>query len=140
MSKHTPAEQAIRNFDFWDYGMDAVDPKSEYAEWVPALAAAVEKAVRKQVEEATFNIHDACLHQAQKLSEKIEQLEAQRDKILTMCTEADLSTKCPNTSNHDPSIIAGDYYCWRCNGTDRFDGPEAVGTNTIRAVYNEELE
>lgn len=30
---------AIRAFRFWNYGMDDVDPNSEYAEWVPALAA-----------------------------------------------------------------------------------------------------
>lgn len=49
MSKHTPAEQAIRDFAFDNYGMDEVDPKSEYAEWVPDLAAAVEKAIRAQI-------------------------------------------------------------------------------------------
>lgn len=43
------AEEAIRDFAFWNYGMDEVDPKSEYAEWVPDLAAAVEKAVREQI-------------------------------------------------------------------------------------------
>ena len=47
--KWSPAEEAIREFPFWDYGMDEVDPKSEYAEWVPELAAVVEEAVRKQV-------------------------------------------------------------------------------------------
>lgn len=45
----TPAEKAIRNFPFWNYGMDDVDPGAKTAEWVPKLAAAVEKAVREQV-------------------------------------------------------------------------------------------
>lgn len=45
----TPAEKAIREFPFWNYGMDEVDPKNRYAEWVPVLAASVEAAVRKQV-------------------------------------------------------------------------------------------
>lgn len=49
MAKRTPAEKAIRAFDFSDYGMDEVAPRSKYAEWVPALAAAVEQAVREQV-------------------------------------------------------------------------------------------
>jgi hypothetical protein len=48
MSK-TPAEKAIRKFNFGNYGMDDVDPKSEYAEWVPDLAAKIEAAVREQV-------------------------------------------------------------------------------------------
>ena len=42
----------IRNFPFWDYGMDDVDPKSEYAEWVPALARKIaEKIIAKQMTE-----------------------------------------------------------------------------------------
>jgi hypothetical protein len=45
------AEDAIRNFDFDDYGMDDVDPTSEYAEWVPDLATKIEAAVRVQVAE-----------------------------------------------------------------------------------------
>lgn len=32
---------AIKDFDFDDYGLDAVDPWSEYAEWVPDLARAI---------------------------------------------------------------------------------------------------
>ena len=36
---------AIKAFKFWDYGLDATDPNSEYAEWVPDLAAAIHKAV-----------------------------------------------------------------------------------------------
>ena len=32
---------AIRQFPFWDYGMDDVDPTSECAEWVPDLAMAI---------------------------------------------------------------------------------------------------
>ncbi|WJN63386.1 hypothetical protein [Streptomyces phage phiScoe55] len=31
-------EQAIREFDFSDFGLDNVDPNSEFAEWVPILA------------------------------------------------------------------------------------------------------
>lgn len=30
--------EAIKEFDFWDYGLNEVDPHSEYAEWVPDLA------------------------------------------------------------------------------------------------------
>jgi hypothetical protein len=33
--------EVIREFPFHDYGMDEVDPRSEYAEWVPALAAGI---------------------------------------------------------------------------------------------------
>lgn len=47
MSRYTAAEKAIRNFPFWDYGMDQVDPKASTAEWVPALAEAVTLAVVK---------------------------------------------------------------------------------------------
>lgn len=36
---------AIRAFKFWDYGLDDTNPNSEYAEWVPDLAAAIHKAV-----------------------------------------------------------------------------------------------
>ena len=36
--------EAIRAFPFWNYGLNDTDPRSEYAEWVPDLAAAVEKA------------------------------------------------------------------------------------------------
>ncbi len=32
---------AIKAFDFDDYGLDEVDPRSEYAEWVPDLARAI---------------------------------------------------------------------------------------------------
>ncbi|GAA0705471.1 hypothetical protein GCM10010193_70700 [Kitasatospora atroaurantiaca] len=44
-NKQTAAEQAIRAFDFWDYGLNEVDPESEYAEWVAPLAAAVVAAI-----------------------------------------------------------------------------------------------
>jgi hypothetical protein len=37
--------EAIREFPFWDYGMDDVDPRSEYAEWVPALAKQITDAI-----------------------------------------------------------------------------------------------
>ncbi|ATW61331.1 hypothetical protein SEA_ALSABER_57 [Streptomyces phage Alsaber] len=40
-------EQAIRDFDWDDYGLDVVDPHSEYAEWVPALA---EKIARRALQ------------------------------------------------------------------------------------------
>jgi hypothetical protein len=43
--KQAAAEQAIRDFDFWDYGLNEVDPGGEYAEWVTPLAAAVVKAI-----------------------------------------------------------------------------------------------
>lgn len=45
----TPAEMAIREFPFWNYGMDDVDPQADTAEWVFHLAAAVERAVREQI-------------------------------------------------------------------------------------------
>lgn len=32
---------AIRDFDFTNYGLDDVDPTSEYAEWVGDLASAI---------------------------------------------------------------------------------------------------
>jgi hypothetical protein len=35
---------AIKAFPFWDYGLDEANPHSEYAEWVPDLAAAIHKA------------------------------------------------------------------------------------------------
>jgi hypothetical protein len=35
------AIKAIKKFPWDDYGLDDVDPRSEYAEWVPALADAV---------------------------------------------------------------------------------------------------
>lgn len=41
-------EQAIRDFKFWDYGLDVVDPNSEYAEWVPDLAMAIVAAVQSE--------------------------------------------------------------------------------------------
>lgn len=40
---------AIKAFDFEDYGLHEVDPTSEYAEWVPVLAAAVHAAARPEV-------------------------------------------------------------------------------------------
>jgi len=49
----TPAEKAIKEFPFWNYGMDGVDialrEDPEAQEWVPALAAKIEVAVREQV-------------------------------------------------------------------------------------------
>jgi hypothetical protein len=39
--------EVIRDFAFWDYGMDDVDPQSEYAEWVPDLAANIAKALER---------------------------------------------------------------------------------------------
>ncbi|TMR14076.1 hypothetical protein ETD86_29460 [Nonomuraea turkmeniaca] len=45
------AERAIRAFPFWDYGLNGVDPKSEYAEWVPDLATAVITATNEPVPE-----------------------------------------------------------------------------------------
>lgn len=41
------AAKAIREFSWWNYGLDGVDPNSEYAEWVEDLSAAVVAAVRK---------------------------------------------------------------------------------------------
>lgn len=41
-------EQAIRDFKFWNYGLDAADPNSEYAEWVPDLAKAIVAALGKE--------------------------------------------------------------------------------------------
>ncbi len=61
MSKYTPAEEAIRAFDFGDYSMDEVDPKSEYAEWVPDPAKAVEAAVRAQIA-ADIEAHQPTAH------------------------------------------------------------------------------
>lgn len=49
----TPTEivaAAIREFPFWDYGMDDVDPKSEYAEWVPDLAKQITVALKERAE------------------------------------------------------------------------------------------
>ena len=37
--------KAIKRFDFDDYGLHDVDPKSQYAEWVPDLADAIVKAL-----------------------------------------------------------------------------------------------
>jgi hypothetical protein len=39
------ANEAIRAFPFWDYGMDDVDPNDEYAEWVWELAVKVADSV-----------------------------------------------------------------------------------------------
>lgn len=48
--------RAIRDFPFWDYGMDDVDPKSEYAEWVPDLANEISNALREvEIDEAMKN-------------------------------------------------------------------------------------
>ncbi|MFC8447686.1 hypothetical protein [Kitasatospora sp. NPDC057223] len=43
--KQAAAEQAIRAFAFWDFGLNEVDPESEYAEWVAPLAAAIVAAI-----------------------------------------------------------------------------------------------
>lgn len=44
---------AIKAFPFWNYGLDEADPNSEYAEWVPDLAAAIQTAISAdQTEEA----------------------------------------------------------------------------------------
>ncbi|WP_030756655.1 hypothetical protein [Streptomyces sp. NRRL F-5135] len=37
--------QAIRDFRFHNYGLDNVDPNSEYAEWVGDLASAIVRAL-----------------------------------------------------------------------------------------------
>lgn len=39
--------KAIKKFPFDDYGLDEVDPKSKYAEWVPALAQRIVGALTK---------------------------------------------------------------------------------------------
>lgn len=36
---------AIKEFPFWDYGLNDVDPESEYAEWVPDLAQKIAQAL-----------------------------------------------------------------------------------------------
>jgi hypothetical protein len=37
----TSVTEAIRDFQFCNYGLDYVDPRIEYAEWVPDLASAI---------------------------------------------------------------------------------------------------
>lgn len=39
---------AIRSFNFGDYGMDDVDPRSQYAEWVPDLAERIAAALDRK--------------------------------------------------------------------------------------------
>jgi hypothetical protein len=48
MSARDKVIEAIKEFRFWNYGMDEVDPNSEYAEWVPALADAICAAIDDQ--------------------------------------------------------------------------------------------
>lgn len=43
---------AIKAFPFWNYGLDEADPNSEYAEWVPDLAQAIQQAINDQSKEA----------------------------------------------------------------------------------------
>lgn len=38
----------IRDFPFWDYGLDVVDPRSPDAEWVPHLAVLIVKALESR--------------------------------------------------------------------------------------------
>lgn len=42
---------AIKAFPFWNYGLDEADPNSEYAEWVPDLAQAIQTAIAQQGQE-----------------------------------------------------------------------------------------
>jgi hypothetical protein len=42
---------AIRAFDFSNYGLDDVDPKSVYAEWVPDLAEWIRSSIEQQIRE-----------------------------------------------------------------------------------------
>ncbi|MFJ2630928.1 hypothetical protein ACIO6U_03050 [Streptomyces sp. NPDC087422] len=47
----TPAIRAtVRDFDFSNYGLDDVDPRSEYAEWVGDLASAIAGAISATAE------------------------------------------------------------------------------------------
>lgn len=39
---------AIRNFDFSNYGLDDVNPRSQYAEWVPDLAEKILTALNQE--------------------------------------------------------------------------------------------
>ncbi|MHA6764739.1 hypothetical protein [Streptacidiphilus sp. PAMC 29251] len=41
-AQHAAIVTAIRAFAFWNYGLDDTDPNSEYAEWVPDLATALQ--------------------------------------------------------------------------------------------------
>ena len=45
MSQRDQAIQAIRDFAFWNYGLNDTDPNDKYAEWVPALADSVVSAL-----------------------------------------------------------------------------------------------
>lgn len=38
MTQRDQAIQAIRDFAFWNYGLNDTDPNDKYAEWVPDLA------------------------------------------------------------------------------------------------------
>src|SRR5262245_9549424 len=59
------AIEAVREFPFWDYGMDEVDPRSEYAEWVLPLTtkilAAAEPALRAHIAGELERHGDKCL-------------------------------------------------------------------------------
>jgi hypothetical protein len=48
MSARDKVIEAIREFQFWNYGMDDVDPQAETAEWVPDLADAICAAIDDQ--------------------------------------------------------------------------------------------
>jgi hypothetical protein len=48
--------EAIKQFRFWNYGMDDVDPKSPYAEWVPDLADEILAALAEHVEKNAAEI------------------------------------------------------------------------------------
>lgn len=48
MSARDKVIEAIRDFRFHNYGLDDVDPESEYAEWVPDLADAICAAIDDQ--------------------------------------------------------------------------------------------
>lgn len=67
--------------------------------------------------------------------EDLKTLQAQRDKVLALCDEADREQNCPNSGNHNGDIIEDSFICWQCNGTGRLDGAECVETKDLRAVY-----
>ncbi|MEV0382346.1 hypothetical protein [Nonomuraea sp. NPDC050643] len=47
-------EDGIRDFPFWNYGLDMVDPNDKNAEWVPDLAKKViEHIANRAVERAS---------------------------------------------------------------------------------------
>jgi hypothetical protein len=60
---------AIREFSWDNYGLDDVDPNSEYAEWVPDLAGAIHKAIGER-------------EVAQAGSAELEQLRAARARTI----------------------------------------------------------